>query len=103
MAPPGRAAHRVPGTVAVRAGSQARIAASEETAVSTIVKRTTLIVRDLERARRFYCDVLGFSVWYDDEIVLSGVGLAAGNKGDRTHLVIVKADPPVVGMIDLLQ
>jgi hypothetical protein len=35
--------------------------------------------------------------------VLSGVGLAAGNKGDRTHLVIVKADDPVVGMIGLLQ
>jgi catechol 2,3-dioxygenase-like lactoylglutathione lyase family enzyme len=71
--------------------------------VTTIVKRTTLIVRDLERSLAFYRDVLGFSVWYDDEIVLSGVGLAAGKQGDRTRLVIVKAQDPVVGMIGLLQ
>lgn len=71
--------------------------------MSTIVKRTTLIVRDLERALAFYRDVLGFAVWYDGEIVLSGVGLAAGRAGDRTRLVIVKAQDPVVGMIGLLQ
>jgi catechol 2,3-dioxygenase-like lactoylglutathione lyase family enzyme len=71
--------------------------------VSTILKRTTLIVRDLERSLAFYRDVLGFTVWYDGEIVLSGVGLAAGGAGDRTRLVIVKAQDPVVGMIGLLQ
>jgi catechol 2,3-dioxygenase-like lactoylglutathione lyase family enzyme len=71
--------------------------------VTTIVKRTTLIVRDLGRSLAFYRDVLGFSVWYDDEIVLSGAGLAAGEAGDRTRLVIVKAQDPVVGMIGLLQ
>lgn len=71
--------------------------------MSTIVKRTTLIVRDLERALAFYRDVLGFAVWYDGEIVLSGIGLAAGAAGDRTRLVIVKAQDPVVGMIGLLQ
>jgi catechol 2,3-dioxygenase-like lactoylglutathione lyase family enzyme len=53
-----------------------------------IVKRTTLIVRNLDRSLAFYRDVLGFSVWYDDEIVLSGVGLAAGAAGDRTRLGI---------------
>jgi catechol 2,3-dioxygenase-like lactoylglutathione lyase family enzyme len=71
--------------------------------VSTILKRTTLIVGDLERSLAFYRDVLGFTVWYDGEIVLSGVGLAAGGAGDRTRLVIVKAEDPVVGMIGLLQ
>ena len=71
--------------------------------MTTIVKRTTLIVRDLERALGFYRDVLGFAVWYDGEIVLSGIGLAAGAAGDRTRLVIVKAQDPVVGMIGLLQ
>jgi catechol 2,3-dioxygenase-like lactoylglutathione lyase family enzyme len=69
----------------------------------TIVKRTTLIVRDLERSLAFYRDVLGFRVWYDDRIVLSGIGLAAGAQGDRTRLVIVRAEDPVVGMIGLLQ
>jgi catechol 2,3-dioxygenase-like lactoylglutathione lyase family enzyme len=68
-----------------------------------LVKRTTLIVRDLRRSISFYRDVLGLSVWYDDEIVLSGVGLAAGSKGDKTRLVIMKADDPVIGMIGLLE
>ena len=68
-----------------------------------IVKRTTLIVRDAARSLEFYRDVLGFSVWYDDEIVLSGRGLAAGRPGDRTRLVIMRAADPVVGMIGLLE
>ena len=69
----------------------------------TLVKRTTLIVRSLDRSRDFYRDVLGLTVWYDDEIVLSGVGLAAGKAGDRTRLIILQAADPVVGMIGLLQ
>ena len=71
--------------------------------VPPLVKRTTLIVRDMGTSLRFYRDVLGMSVWYDDEVVLSGVGLAAGAKGDRTHLVILKARDPVIGMIGLLE
>lgn len=71
--------------------------------MTTLVKRTTLIVRDLQRSIAFYRDVLGLSVWYDDEVVLSGVGLAAGSRGDRTHLVIMQSQDPVVGMIGLLE
>ena len=69
----------------------------------TIVKRTTLLVRDVRRSQAFYRDVLGFATWYDDEIVVSGRGLAAGKAGDRTRLVIMRAEDPVVGMIGLLQ
>ena len=68
-----------------------------------ILKRTTLIVADAGRSLAFYRDLLGFSVWYDGEIVLSGRGLAAGAAGDRTRLVIMKASDPVVGMVGLLQ
>lgn len=68
-----------------------------------LVKRTTLIVRNLERSIEFYRDVLGMSIWYDDEITLSGVGLAAGAKGDRTRLVIMQGPDPVLGMIGLLE
>lgn len=68
-----------------------------------LVKRTTLIVRDVGRSVAFYRDVLGLSVWYDDQIVLSGIGLAAGAKGDRTRLVIMKSEDPVIGMIGLLE
>ena len=68
-----------------------------------LVKRTTLIVRDLSRSIAFYRDVLGLSIWYDDKIMLSGVGLAAGSKGDTTRLVIIKSEDPVIGMIGLLE
>ena len=71
--------------------------------IPPLVKRTTLIVRDVNRSVAFYRDVLRLSVWYDDEIVLSGTGLAAGAKGDRTRLVIMKAQDPVIGMIGLLE
>ena len=40
--------------------------------MTTLVKRTTLIVRSLERSVAFYGGVLGLSKYYDDEIVLSG-------------------------------
>jgi catechol 2,3-dioxygenase-like lactoylglutathione lyase family enzyme len=68
-----------------------------------IVKRTTLIVRDIQRSRRWYEYVMGMSVYYDSEFVLSGVGLAAGKAGDKTHLMILKCDDPEIGMIGLLQ
>ena len=68
-----------------------------------VLKRTTLIVADLERSLAFYRDLLGFSVWYDGEITLSGQSLAAGRAGDRTRLVILRAQDPVIGMLGLLQ
>ncbi len=71
--------------------------------IRNIIKRTTMIVRDIEASKRWYEYVLGMEVWYDSEFVLSGVGLAAGKAGDKTHLSILKADDPVIGMIGLLQ
>lgn len=76
---------------------------SDDVIAPPLVKRTTLIVRHIERSIVFYRDVLGMSIWYDDEITLSGVGLAAGGKGDRTRLVIMKGPDPVLGMIGLLE
>lgn len=71
--------------------------------VRTIVKRTTLIVRDMAVSRRWYEHVLGMTVWLDTEYVLSGEGIAAGSAGDRTHLVIMRAEHEKIGMIGLLQ
>lgn len=70
--------------------------------IAPLVKRTTLIVRDVDRSREFYSRVFGMTVWYDDRITLSGVGLAAGKRGDETHLVIMQSSDPVLGMIGLL-
>lgn len=71
--------------------------------IRNIVKRTTLFVRDMSASRHWYEYVLGMSVFYDNEFILSGIGLAAGKAGDKTHLVILKADDPEIGMIGLLQ
>jgi catechol 2,3-dioxygenase-like lactoylglutathione lyase family enzyme len=71
--------------------------------VTNVLKRTTLIVRDAERSLAFYRDVLGMTVWYDDEIVLGGQTLPVGERGDRTRLVIMRAQDPVIGMLGLLQ
>jgi catechol 2,3-dioxygenase-like lactoylglutathione lyase family enzyme len=71
--------------------------------MGSIVKRTTLIVRDIEKSVQWYKDVLGMTVWMDTEVELSGVGMACGNAGDKTHLVILQCEDPVIGMIGLLQ
>ena len=71
--------------------------------MANIVKRTTLIVRDIEASREWYERVLGMTVWMDTEVTLSGTGMAAGNAGDVTHLIILKCEDPAIGMIGLLQ
>ena len=71
--------------------------------MSNILKRTTLIVRDAEKAADWYADVFGMKRWLDTPFTLSGVGLAIGESGDKTHLVIMQCEDPIIGMIGLLQ
>jgi catechol 2,3-dioxygenase-like lactoylglutathione lyase family enzyme len=71
--------------------------------MANVIKRTTLIVRNMQTSVAWYQQVLGMSAYYDDEVVLSGTGFAAGKAGDKTHLVILKAVDPEIGMIGLLQ
>lgn len=68
-----------------------------------IIKRTTLIVRDAEKAAQWYENVLGMSRWMDTPFTLSGEQLAAGDPGDETRLVIMKAEHDEIGMIGLLE
>lgn len=70
---------------------------------TNIIKRTTLMVRDMAKSVHWYQHVMGMTVWMDDTVELSGIGLAAGKAGDKTHLVILQAEDPVIGMIGLLQ
>jgi len=67
-----------------------------------LIRRTTLVVRDAAVSRDFYTAVLGLQVWYDRPFTLGDFGVP-GNAGDATHLVILKAQDPVVGMLGLLQ
>lgn len=68
-----------------------------------IVRRTTLIVRDAELAAHWYETVFGMTRWMDTPFTLSGNQLAAGAKGDRTRLIILKCEHDFIGMIGLLQ
>jgi catechol 2,3-dioxygenase-like lactoylglutathione lyase family enzyme len=71
--------------------------------MADIVKRTTLMVRDAERAARWYETVFGMTRWMDTPFVLSGTQLAAGKKGDQTRLIIMKCEDDLIGMLGLLQ
>ena len=71
--------------------------------MKNIVRRTTLIVRDIERSVKWYEYVVGMTRFYEGDVVLSGEGMAAGGKGDRTHLVIRRCEHREIGRIGLLQ
>ncbi len=71
--------------------------------MSDVIKRTTLMVRDAERAAQWYGHVFGMSRAMDTPFTLSSNQLAAGHKGDETRLIIMKANHDEIGMIGLLQ
>lgn len=67
------------------------------------IKRTTLMVRDADKASHWYETVFGMTKWMDTPFTLSGNQLAAGKKGDKTRLVILKCQHDMIGMIGLLE
>ena len=71
--------------------------------MTNIIKRTTLMVRDVEKAAMWYETVFGMTRWMDVPFTLSGTQLAAGKKGDQTRLVILKCEHDLIGMIGLLE
>ena len=71
--------------------------------MSTVIKRTTLVVRDLDRSMAFYRDVLGFTAAFDEEITMSGSGYPAGKAGDQIRLAMMQGGDSAGSMIGLLQ
>ncbi len=71
--------------------------------MNNIIKRTTLMVRDMDKSLAWYQQVMGMTVYYDKPFTLSGDGLAAGKAGDLIRLVILKCEHPEIGMIGLMQ
>ena len=67
------------------------------------IKRTTMMVRDMERALEFYRDVLGGKVWFDRPFTLDGGGLPIGKKGDKLRLCIIQFEHDQIGMIGLME
>ena len=67
------------------------------------IKRTTLMVRDMERSLEFFRDVLGAKVWFDRPYTLDGTGIPIGKKGDVIRLSIVQFEHDEIGMIGLME
>lgn len=71
--------------------------------VPTDVRRTTLIVRDIDASLKLYRDVIGLKVNYDTGVTTSGVALPAGAPGATARLVLLNGNDPWVGWIGLMQ
>jgi len=69
----------------------------------TDLRRTSLIVSDIDESLKLYRDILGFEVNYDTEVTMSGVALPAGEPGAKARLVLVSTNDSWVGWIGLLQ
>ena len=73
-------------------------------AATDLVRRTTLIVHDMDASVRFYRDVLGFELWLENNGKVSNTSLPSSAKlGEPSRFVIMKGRHPWVGMIGLLQ
>ena len=70
---------------------------------SPLLKRTTIRVRDMDKAVAFYESVIGMSKYYDNKIILDRHFLPGEEPGDRVHLVIMQGSDPVIGMMGLLK
>lgn len=68
------------------------------------LRRTTLIVRDLEASLLLYRDALGFDVVYDQELTSPGLDTRHGADGsNRSRLVLAQTNSGAMGMIGLWQ
>ncbi len=71
----------------------------------TVMRRTTLLVYDLERSARFY-EILGFTRWFigpEGHVRTGGLPVEGIQVGDVSRIVIMKGKDPYLGMIGLLQ
>jgi pimeloyl-ACP methyl ester carboxylesterase/catechol 2,3-dioxygenase-like lactoylglutathione lyase family enzyme len=73
-------------------------------APETVVRRTTLIVHDIDASIEFYRDVLGFELWLDLPGTVTDNSLpSTARTGDPSRFVIMKGRDPWIGMVGLLQ
>ena len=85
----------------VDAGVQAALVAADP---AGLVRRTTLIVHDIDASIRFYRDILGFEVWLENRGKIGASTLPAdAPPGAPSRFAIMKGRHPWIGMVGLLQ
>jgi catechol 2,3-dioxygenase-like lactoylglutathione lyase family enzyme len=67
------------------------------------IRRTTIIVRDMERSLKLYRDALGMKANYDAQMNVSSPGFAQGGPPRPIRLVLLNANDPWIGWIGLIQ
>jgi len=67
------------------------------------LRRTTLVVRDMEKSLALYRDALGMSVEYDQELTSPNLTRAGSDGINRSRLVLLKANDSFIGMLGLWQ
>lgn len=68
------------------------------------LRRTTLVVRDIEKSLALYRDALGMTVENDQELTSPGLAMRYGADGqNRSRLVLLKANDGFIGMLGLWQ
>lgn len=66
-------------------------------------KRTTIIVRDIEKSVTFYRDLLGMDVFYEGHIGNPGASELMGMKISGLKMVVLNVDGAETGMIGLME
>ena len=91
--------------LAVMAAFAVRVPASDAPAQdpASLVRRTTLIVHDIDASIRFYRDVLGFELWLENRGQVTPESLPnTAAAGAPSRFAIMKGRHPWVGMVGLL-
>ena len=73
--------------------------------MSSVVRRTSLFVRELERSMAFYAGVFGLEPYHDRELDISVVPdfpVDLTPREGRMRLVILRGADPLVGMVGLM-
>jgi catechol 2,3-dioxygenase-like lactoylglutathione lyase family enzyme len=91
-----------PATAPATPGDPTRIAPPAER-VPIDIRRTTIVVRDMEASLRLYRDVLGMKVNYDAPMDVSGPAFTQNGPPRPIRLVLLNANDPWIGWIGLIQ
>lgn len=84
-------------------GTQAARIAPPAQRLPVDIRRTTIIVRDLDVSLRLYRDALGLQINYDAPMMVSGPAFTQNGPPRPIRLVLLNANDPWIGWIGLIQ